>query len=86
MKNWLDEFIARRTFLNLASLTTACATLDWKALEDRAAANEPKENYPVVVVGGRPRGTDHGGLPGSPRLPGDSAGAAPPARWICRRF
>ncbi len=52
MKNLLDTFISRRTFLSLATLTAVSAALNRKELTVLAAADKPKENYPVVVVGG----------------------------------
>ena len=47
-----DRYISRRDFLKLAAATTAALTIDYPHLEALAAKVEPKEQLPVVIIGG----------------------------------
>lgn len=47
-----DPCFSRRDFLRLAAATTAIMAVDWPRLEALAAKIGPKEELPVVVIGG----------------------------------
>lgn len=47
-----DRGLSRRDFLKLAAATTAMLTVDFTEIEGLAAKSGPKEEMPVVVIGG----------------------------------
>ncbi len=46
-----NKAISRRSFLTVSALTAVVLTLDWKKINAYAARINPKENFPVVVIG-----------------------------------
>jgi len=47
-----SKHISRRDFMKVAAATTAALAVDWNQLEAMAAKVGPKNEYPVVVIGG----------------------------------
>jgi ribulose 1,5-bisphosphate synthetase/thiazole synthase len=44
--------ISRRSFLTVSAMTAAAFFLDWRKISASASKLGPKEDYPVVVIGG----------------------------------